>query len=135
MSRRLIVIYQLVAGLSDTVTGALLLFVPGLTLHLMHVSAGAAALPFLSYIGAFVLSVGIAYLYGISLAMHAGSRAKLEVVWLLTALTRGLVALFVTSSIVRGSLETGWIDVALWDGLLALVQVTGLFQGWLRNAS
>ena len=62
--RRILIGYQLITGASDTATGALLIFAPALTLRLMHLQAGGDALPFLSYVGVFVLSVGIACLYG-----------------------------------------------------------------------
>jgi hypothetical protein len=56
------------------------------------------------------------------------------VVWLLTAITRGLVAVFVTARLLSGSFETGWIVVALSDGTLALIQAIGLSRGWLNDA-
>jgi len=130
MKRFVLPAYQIVTGLSDTSTGLLLLFAPGLTLRLMKVDAGAEALPFLSYVGVFVLSVGIACLYGASLIK---TPEKLEVVWLLTGITRGLVALFVIASIVSGTLEPGWSTVACTDGVLSVLQFIGLATGWLRR--
>ena len=132
--RRILIGYQLITGASDTATGALLIFAPALTLRLMHLQAGGDALPFLSYVGVFVLSVGIACLYGGWLATRPASAPKLEVVWLLTAITRGLVAVFVTARLLSGSFETGWIVVALSDGPLALIQAIGLSRGWLNDA-
>ena len=134
MKRRFLFGYQLLTGLSDSSTGILLIFAPALTLRLMHVRVSPDALPFLSYIGAFVLSVGFACWYGGFLMTRAAAAPKLEVVWLLTAVTRGLVAIFIISQILSGTLETGWITVAITDGALALVQATGLFKGWLADA-
>lgn len=135
MKRSILLGYQLLTGLSDSVTGVLLVVSPTLTLRLMGLHAGAAVLPFLSYIGTFVLSVGIACLYGGLLAMRPDSAQKLEVVWLLTAITRGLVALFIASRISAGEMETGWATVAISDGAFALVQATGLWKGWLKDAA
>jgi hypothetical protein len=136
MKARLLFAYQLIVGLSDTSTGLLLIAAPAFTLHLMRLHAlPDEELPFLSYIGAFVLSVGIACLYGAWLVARSDSRARLEVVWLLTAITRGIVAIFVTAQIVGGALEPGWMAVAISDGTFALLQVIGLARGWLSDAN
>ena len=134
MKRRVILAYQLCTGLSDGATGGLLIFAPAFTLRLMGLTVPPNALPFLSYIGAFVLSVGIACLYGGMLAMRENQAPKLEVVWLLTAITRGLVAAFVVSGLLSGALAAGWMLVAVSDGVLAMIQGFGLFKGWLADA-
>jgi|BarGraIncu00222A_1022003.scaffolds.fasta_scaffold82207_2 hypothetical protein len=135
MKRRILLAYQLLTGLSDGSTGVLLIFAPAVALRLMHLHVSPGALPFLSYIGAFVLSVGVACFYGAFLVTRADFAPKLEVVWLLTAITRGLVAVFVISKIVSGTLEAGWMTVAVSDGALALLQAIGLSQGWLADAT
>ncbi len=124
--------YQLVTGFSDTVTGLLLIFAPAFTLRLMHVPAAPATLPFLSYVGVFVLSVGIACLYGATL-VRAQESARLETVWLLTAITRGLVAIFVAVQVMTGNFDAGWVSVAVTDGIFAMVQSLGLARGWLAH--
>jgi hypothetical protein len=134
LNRRLLIGYQLLTGVPDALTGLLLIFDPALTLRLMRLQASSDALPFLSFIGAFVLSVGIACLYGAILAARAASAPKLEVVWLLTAISRGLVAMFVLTKILSGSLEPGWGTVAISDGLFALVQGIGLAKDWIADA-
>lgn len=134
MSRRFLIGYQLLTGVPDALTGLLLIFDPVLTLRLMRLQASPDALPFLSFIGAFVLSVGIACLYGAILATRPVSAPKLQTVWLVTAITRGLIAMFVVTRIVSGSLELGWGTVALSDGFFALVQGFGLAKGWINDA-
>jgi hypothetical protein len=134
MKRRMLVAYQILTGLSDTSTGLLLIFAPRLTLRLMDLHAASAALPFLSYMGVFVLSVGLACFYGGWLALRPATTEKLEVVWLLTGVTRALVAVFVLCSVLSNSLERGWITVALTDGFFALLQIYGLARGWLKRA-
>jgi hypothetical protein len=134
MKRQVLLAYQLLTGLSDSSTGVLLIFAPALTLRLMHLQVSPSALPFLAYIGAFVLSVGVACLYGAFLVTRAGFAPKLEVVWLLTAITRGLVAVFLVCKIDSGTLDAGWMTVAISDGALALLQAIGLFRGWLADA-
>jgi hypothetical protein len=135
MKRNLLLAYQLLAGLSDASTGLLLLLAPLLTLHLMGLHAEPLTLVYLSYIGAFVLSTGLACLYGALLVQNRSNTVlpKLETVWILTSITRACVALFVISSIATHRLETGWITVAVSDGVLALFQLIGLTKGWLRD--
>ena len=135
MKRPVLLGYQLITGFSDPSTGLLLILAPALTLRLMHLQAASGALPFLSYIGSFVLSVGLACLYGGLLATRAASSQKLEVVWVLTAITRAIVAIFLISSVLSGALESGWITVAAFDGGLALLQTIGLSRGWLADVT
>jgi len=133
MKRRILLVYQLLTGISDTSTGILLVLAPALTLHLMKLHSVPDALPFLSYVGVFVLSVGLACLYGAKLTTPRVRAEKLEVVWLLTAVTRALVAFFVLAKVFSGTLESGWVTVAITDALFASIQAVGLAKGWLRH--
>lgn len=135
MNRRFLLIYQLLIGLSDASTGLLLVFAPAFTLRLMFLHAPSTALPYLSFIGAFVFSVGIACLYGGLLATRRGSAEALEVVWLITAISRGSVAVFVASQLLSGTLEIGWISVAIADSAFTLFQAIGLYKGWLNDVA
>lgn len=135
MNRPILLGYQLLVGLSDTMTGALLMVAPELTLRLMHLHVPYDALPFLSFIGAFVFSVGLSCLYGAWLIACGGSSARVETVWLLTAFTRSAVAIYVVSQILGSTLEGGWFTVAASDGVCALIQAIGLHKGWLRHAA
>ncbi len=126
--------YQWLTGLSDTGTGVLLYFAPMFTLRLMGVHAPQDATPYVSYIGAFVISVGLACLYGVRLIACRASREKLEVVWLLTTFSRSAVAIYLTKSILAGELEPAWITVALFDAACAVIQGVGLHRRWLANA-
>jgi hypothetical protein len=60
---------------------------------------------------------------------------ELEVVWVLTGLTRALVAVFVVAKIHIGALESGWMTVAIADGAIALLQALGLGKGWLADGA
>lgn len=135
MSRSILFGYQLLIGLSDTLTGALLIVAPEFALRLMRLSAPADALPFLSFIGAFVLSVGLICLYGAFVIMCRKSSRKLEVVWVLTAITRASVAIFVVAQILGRALEAGWLTVALFDGACVLFQAIGLRKGWVNHVA
>ena len=130
MKRSMLLVYQLLTGLSDLATGALLVVAPALTLRLMRLHAPDSARVYLSWVGAFVLAVGISHLYG-ALVIHRGCcRRDLEIVWLLTAFIRSSVAIFVFAQVCVGALEAGWLTVAAFDALCVLVQAVGLNKGW-----
>jgi hypothetical protein len=135
MKHPILLAYQLLTGLSDTSTGALLIAAPGLTLRLMRIHVPVDAAPFLSFIGAFVLAVGLSCLYGGWLVASAGRVSRLEAVWLLTAITRSSVAVFVVSGVLNGTLEAGWLTVAACDGACTLIQASGLRKGWLLHVA
>jgi hypothetical protein len=133
MSRSVLLVYQLLIGLSDTMTGALLVLAPAFALRLMFLEAPDSALIYISYIGAFVFSVGLACLYGALLIYRKQLGRRVETVWLLTALTRGSVALFVVVQVAVHSLAAGWLTVAVTDGACVVIQAIGLSRGWLTN--
>ena len=135
MNRPILLSYQLLTGFSDTSTGALLMVAPVFTIRLMHLHTPADALPFLSFIGAFVLSVGLSCLYGAFLIARGACTPRLEIVWLLTAFTRSGVAIFVVTQILTCTLEVGWLTVAISDGACVVIQGIGLRRGWLANVA
>lgn len=136
MNRPILLAYQTLIGLSDTSTGALLIIAPALTLRLMGLHVPADTLPFIGFIGAFVLSVGLACVYGALLMLRRGSSEyTLRAVWLLTAFTRASVAVFVLTQILAQTLDAGWITVAASDGACVLIQAIGLRRGWLGNVA
>lgn len=135
MSRPILIAYQWLTGLSDTFTGVLLMIAPEFTLGLMRLSAPPDAMPYLSFIGSFVLSVGLSCLYGASLMMRRQSPCRLEMVWLLTAITRAGVAIFVIAQILEHALAAGWLTVAVTDGACVLFQAIGLRKGWLAHVA
>ncbi len=131
---RLLTMYEVAAGLSDTSTGLLLIFVPGWTLTLMRLNSLPQPIEFAGFIGAFVLSVGLTYLLTAMCWPLARSNADVwKAQWGITALIRSLVALYLFSQIARGRMELAWIAVALSDGTLACIQWVGLARGWLTD--
>lgn len=134
MNRTLLMVYQWATALSDTLTGVLLYVVPAFTLRLMGVHAPADALPYLSYIGAFVLSTGLACVYGAVLLHERACSQRIETVWLLTSLSRAAVAIYVLQAVAAGKLETAWMSVAFFDGACVIIQGIGLRRGWLKHA-
>ena len=90
---------------------------------------------FVRYIGVFVLSVGLTYLWAVAfwpLTSHAHLGWSTQ--WKITALVRTLVAVFVVGQIASLALESRWIGVALSDGAFATIQWIGLRKGWLERA-
>ncbi len=135
MNRPILLAYQALIGLTDTLTGALLMIAPEFTLRLMGLRVPSDTLTYISFIGAFVLSVGLACLYGAVVMVHRGSPCRLEAVWLLTAFTRSSVAIFVVAQILAQTLEPGWLAVAVSDGACVLIQAIGLRRGWLGHVA
>lgn len=135
MNRSLLLVYQWFIGVSDTLTGASLIIVPELTLSLMHLHAPADALPYISYLGSFVLAVGLACVYGAVVMFRKGSPCKLETVWLLTAISRASVAILILAQVLGHSLEAGWLTVAFFDGACVVFQAIGLRSGWLGHVA
>jgi hypothetical protein len=135
MSRPVLIVYQLLIGLSDAITGALLIAAPEFTLGMMRLHAPDNALVYLSFIGAFVLSVGLSCLYGAYLMIRRENSCRLEIVWLLTATIRASVAIFVLTQILAHTLEAGWLTVAIADGACVLIQAIGLRRGWLAHVA
>lgn len=134
MNRSVLVAYQLFIGVSDFVTGVLLYLAPGFTLYLMHAHAPASASPFISFIGAFVVSVGLSCLFGARLTMQHAAHERVEVVWVLTAIARGAVAIYLTKAILFGQLEPVWCMVASFDAACVVFQAFGLRSRWLADA-
>lgn len=135
MNRPILLAYQLLTGLSDSSTGVLLYVAPALTRRLLHLSVASDALVYLSFIGAFVFSVGLACLYGALLAYGRHGKTRLEIVWLLTAFTRASVAIFVLEQVLASSLDAGWLLVAAFDGACVIIQAFGLRKNWLGYAT
>lgn len=124
--------YQLLAGVCDTMTGVLLVVVPAWTLTLMGVTSGSFPPVAASFVGTFVLSVGLIYLYALRLPMTPDNAPRWQTVWMLTALIRFLVAGFLFWQMAVKHMEFAWATVALTDGALATMQWIGLKRGWLE---
>ena len=135
MKDLLLLAYQLLAGFSDTSTGVLLMAAPVFTIHMMGLAVPQDATPFLSFIGAFVLAVGLSYFYGAILVRRNTGVHRLETVWLLTAITRSSVAIFVLTAVLNSTLAPGWLTIAIFDAVCVLIQARGLRRGWLSHAT
>lgn len=134
MKRSILLAYQWFTGVADTLTGISLYVAPAFTLRMMGVHAPADAMPYVGYVGAFVLSVGLACIYGALLVRACACVERIETVWVLTAFARAAVAVYLLQAIITGKLEVGWISVVIFDGACVLVQGIGLRRKWLKDA-
>ena len=121
--------WSLTVGAMDAVTGLALIIAPAAVLELLQVQPFSPdALVFVSWIGVFVLAVGLSY--GLALLPR---RSRGETVWAFTALVRSLVAVFLTAQILDQSLPMAWAAVGLTDFLVAMVQIAVLHAGWWKD--
>ncbi len=122
--------WSVAMGSMDALTGLLLIVFPLGVLRLLGIAPPSAdAVVFLSWIGVFVMAVGLSY--GLAL----GKRARGETVWIFTAVVRILVAVFLTARILDGSLEKAWAWVAVADASVAVVQGLILRAGWWKGVA
>lgn len=121
-------------GLCDAATGVALLVAPLWTLARMGIHPLPAEPVFQRWIGAFVLAIGLAYLYPFLLRGAERRIARLATVFEVTAIARGLVALTAGGAIAAGALPLAWLGVPLFDAAVAGAQVVLLARGALRDA-
>jgi hypothetical protein len=122
--------WSVAVGSMDALTGVLLIFAPAQVLQLLKIEAPSSdAMIFLSWIGVFVMAVGLSY--GLALGKRRGAG---EAVWLFTSLVRVCVAVFLIIQITREIMAPAWVVVALSDGMVALVQMVILRKRWWREA-
>lgn len=125
--KRLLFWWNMGVGAMDATTGLLLMLAPASTLRLMGLqSIGAEAQVFLSWMGAFVFSVGASYFP----VLRGNDPGRGETVWRMTSLVRAVVAAFVVTKVAQGVLEPLWLSVALTDALVAMGQWIGIRKKW-----
>lgn len=130
-----VALFAIAVGLCDAATGAALIAIPLWTLRQMGIATMPAEPVFVRWIGAFVLAVGLAYLY--PFVLRAGCprrrRDRLRTVFEVTFLARALVAVVAGGAIAAGSLERAWLGVPLFDAAVAVTQLVLLQRGGLRH--
>jgi hypothetical protein len=110
----------------DTVTGVLLVTAPLATLALMGITEAPASPEFLSWVGVFVLAIGLSYFLVGGIPRTEAAAAGWRMQWKITALARFAVAAFVVTKFATGDLELAWLSVAATDAVVAVLQVIGL---------
>jgi hypothetical protein len=127
--QQFVIWWSAAVGAMDAVTGLLLVVAPALVLKLLGIPLPSLdALVFLSWMGVFVAGVGLSY--GLVLI----DRKSGPTVWMITALVRVLVGVFVSWRIMDGSLVPLWAAVALTDLIVASGQLALLRAGWWEEA-
>lgn len=130
--KRFLTIWNLCLGAMDSSTGLCLIAAPAWTLGMMGVGRPPTELHLVSYIGVFVLAIGLAYFLAIRPPHDSEAQGRWSAVWKITALARFLVAVFVVWKVTSGILESAWLTVAITDASAALIQTVGLGRGWLK---
>ena len=133
ISRKLFSGFQLVAGVCDTATGLLLILSPRLALKLMGIRSVPAEPVLVSFIGAFVLSVGLAYLLFVRSPRSTGELAASRSAWMITGIERLCVGSFVMVAVASKQLEPAWFSITIVDLTLAAFQLVGLRKKWLEK--
>jgi hypothetical protein len=126
--------FALGVGACEALTGVALVAAPRASVAAMGIALGAADAVYLRWIGAFVLAVGLAYLYALLPGAAPARRApRLRAALEITALARGAVALVTAGAIVAGELAPRWAGVPLYDAALAAAQLAILARGGLDD--
>jgi hypothetical protein len=87
----------------------------------------------MSFIGAFVLGVGLSYL--LPFVLEAARRdERLSGTFFATTLVRVSIGLFTGVSVANGRLEAAWVTVAASDLLIAAIQIVILAKTRCANA-
>lgn len=120
---RWVVWFAWAAGAMDACTGLMLVALPRQAMGLLSIPIPGDDPAMVRFVGAFVFSVGCAYLLPWLEADRLGPRAVRLVASLrFTAWVRACVALVLTTSMLAGEMSWAWAVVAATDGLLALLQ-------------
>ncbi len=125
---KMIKLYQCSVGGMDACTGFLLVFFPVWTLHLMGMTQIPEPADIISFVGIFVMAVGMSYFL-----VRDKDVAGWEMQWRVTGVMRGCVACFLTWKILGAGWEVRWATVLVTDIAIAVIQFTGLKKGWLGN--
>lgn len=118
--------YCILAGVCDASTGALLLGAPDRVTALLRLEP-APPPAYAAFIGAFVLAVGLSYLYPFLLAAEERA-ARCRVVFETTAISRLAVASFLAAAIASGALGASWAAVLATDLALGGFQAAWLWR-------
>jgi hypothetical protein len=126
-----VLLLSLAAGLLDSTTGALLVTIPETTLRLFGATMpGGGGDILMRFVGAFVMGVGLSYLWGLATSRFDQRAQRLHGVWGATAAIRICIAAFTFTAVATRHLEPAWLVVGFSDATLALIQIWGLRSRW-----
>jgi len=119
-------LYQWAVGGMDACTGVLLVLFPAWTLKLMGMTQPPTPVDTISFVGVFVMSVGLSYFL-----VSENDKIGWKMQWKLTGMFRAFVACFLTWKIFFCGWEIRWATVLFTDISIAVIQFVGLKKGWL----
>ena len=123
--------FFLAVGAGDGVTGLLLIAVPSWTLGLMRIPTLPDETVYLRWIGVFVGSIGLFYVYPFLSGNRVDRRVRLRIVLEVSTMARIAVAVFVAAGIAAGALGWQWASVSVTDFGVASIQIALLRRGVL----
>ncbi|HMO03803.1 MAG TPA: hypothetical protein PKC67_03065 [Kiritimatiellia bacterium] len=112
-------IYLVLAGCCDTISGVMLMAAPVWTLSVMGVASTLVEPVYMQWIGAFVFSVGLSYFTPF---LVRDRRAMVRGLLVTTLIVRVVIASFSGWSILRGALDPTWMSVPMSDAAMAAIQ-------------
>jgi hypothetical protein len=112
----------------DSITGLLLIFRPSVVLQILGIEEPEkTAFVFLSWMGVFILGVGLSYFFSLRNSIEG------RLVWKITALTRLMVAAFLGWKVMTNEMEVRWLLIAISDAMVAAFQCYGLRKNWWKE--
>jgi|TARA_B110000285_G_scaffold77816_1_gene89634 hypothetical protein len=134
LKQRTVLALCLLAGLMDSSSGMLLMTAPAFTMGLMQLDVSTVELlVFIRFIGAFVFSVGMLYVFAWLQYLRSESWQPVRAVLLMTAWVRLVICFFTAVAIATGDLPVGWASVTLTDGCLAALQLWIVLKEWVSR--
>ncbi|MBC8126933.1 MAG: hypothetical protein H8M99_07300 [Gloeobacteraceae cyanobacterium ES-bin-144] len=120
--------WSIIIGVMEVLTGLIFILAPGSVLRLLKVEfPSQEALVFLSWIGVFIMAVGLSY----GLALR--HRARGETVWAFTSLVSIMIVVFLTWHILDETMRREWAVLVMIHATVALVQVSILRAKWWKD--
>lgn len=132
MKDRWRILFCLLAGGGDALTGLLLVAVPSVVLHLLGLRYPASDLVLLRFVGVFVGCVGFAYLYPwllFDIDCERQRERRIVSALEITAGVRLAVAFFLGIAVATNQLDLPWAAVGTYDAVVALAQLSLLVFG------
>jgi hypothetical protein len=134
LRERTALVFCLLAGGGDAMTGCLLVTAPHIVVSLLSLRIPEGDLALLRFVGVFVACVGLAYLYPWVLPGGLHRERRLSTAIEMTAGIRLAVALFLGVAVTAGEMDGPWLTVAGYDAAVAVAQLGLLSRGVFGRA-
>lgn len=117
-----LLLFVLLLGAGDMVTGVLLFVAPGFIAALLGGPSLEGSLVFLRYVGLFVFAVGGMYVWAWR-ALRCADGKSFRIVLEITAWVRGVIAVGVLCLVFQGELSPVWFLICCYDGMSSVIQI------------